>query len=328
MGYEAWVVVVLAVAPVVALVLVPRLRKPALLPLVDATRLERGRRRARLVQVGLLAAVGGLVAAAAVAATRPADALAALVPRGQSAVVVLDVSSSVGDIVFQQIANTLRGVVETTGTSGRLGLVLFSDVALEALPPGTRAAELEPFIRYFEPLRERGLRPRRPLYQFAGPGVTLQGARYPISPWSGYLSGGTQISTGLRAARAALERGAGGAGRILLVSDLQEADEDRARLMQELVSFSSNSAVDLRVIALPPATERDMTVFRRILGNETHVISSSSLEERSRPGHAAGAATPLGMLAFVAALGLALAVAELVGVPLAWRRPAARPEVP
>jgi hypothetical protein len=319
MGREAWIVGLLAAAPVVALFVAPRLRRPALLPLADAAQLDRGRRRARLAQAGLLAAAGALVAATALAVTRPVDTLGSLV-RGQSTVVVLDVSSSVGDIVFEQIANTLRGIVDTTGTSERLGLVLFSDIALEALAPGTRAAELEPFIRYFEPIRDRGLRPRHSVYQFTGPGVTLQGETYPLSPWSTRLSGGTQISIGLRAAREALERSAGGTGRILLISDLQEADEDRPRLMQELVLFSGDSTVDLRVIAIPPATGGDMAVFRRILGNEEYVVSSLSLDERSRPGHAVMAATPLAMLAFVGVLGLVLAVAELLGVPLAWGR--------
>lgn len=319
MAVEWWVVGLLAGVPLVALLLAQRPHRSAALPLVDAAHLERARKRARVVRGGLIAAIGCLIAAAATMSTRPVDALAGFVTRGQSTVVVLDVSSSVGDIVFTQIANTLRGVVETTGTSGRLGLVLFSDVAQEALPPGTRATELVPFIRYYEPVRERGVRPRPAKYQFAGPGVSLIATQYPLNPWLTF-SGGTQISTGLRAGREALERDAGGIGRILLISDLQEAEEDRGRLIQELVTFSRSSAIDLRVIALPPATAGDLSLFRRVLGNDDHVIPSSALEERSRSSYPTGLGLPLALMALAGALGLAIAVGEVVCAPLAWRR--------
>jgi hypothetical protein len=320
MGVEWWIVGLLAGVPLAALLVAQRPRGTGALPLVDAAQLERARKRGRIARAGLVAAIGGLLAAAATLSSRPVDALGSFLARGQSTVVVLDASSSVGDIVFSQIATTLRGIVETTGTSGRLGLVLFSDTAQEALPPDTRAAEFLPFIRYYEPVSERGVRARPNKYQFAGPGVTLIATQYPINPWFGRFSGGTQISTGLRAGREALERDAGGSGRILLISDLQEADEDRARLVEELVAFSRSPAIDLRVIALPPASGGDLSLFRRILGNSNHVISSLSLERRSRSTFPIGVDLPTTLMAIVGALAVAIAAGELFLAPLAWRR--------
>jgi hypothetical protein len=320
MAVEWWIVALLGGLPLVALVLGTRLRAARALPSVDPAQLVAARRRARVLRGAAIATVGCLVAAAATLSTRPVDALAGFVARGQSTVVVLDVSSSVGDIVFSQIANTLRAVVDTTGTSGRLGLVLFSDVAQEALPPGTRAAQLLPFIRYYEPVRERGVRVRPSKYQFTGPGVTLIATQYPINPWLGAFSGGTQISTGLRAGREALEREAGGSGRIVLISDLQEAEEDRGKMLQELVAFSRSSAIELRVIALPPATSGDMVPFRRILGNDDYVVSSTALEQRSSSSHPTGIGLPLALLAVLGGLALTIAACELVCPPLAWGR--------
>jgi hypothetical protein len=238
-------------------------------------------------------------------------------------VVVLDVSSSVGDLVFREVANTLRGVVDTAGSSGRVGLVLFSDVAQEALPPGTRAAALLPFIRLFEPLRERGVRARGQIYRFTSPGAPPP-TRYPLNPWFGRFSGGTQISTGLTAARQALERDAGGRGSILLVSDLAEAKEDAPTLTAELVRFSSEPEIDLRVVALPPATTAEMDRFRSLLGGRELVVSAGDLERRTGLEDSSASAFPVWMVLLVGALALALATNELAVTPLVWRRPRPR----
>lgn len=316
-------VALFAVAPIVLLLAARRLRRPASLPLTDAARLARPQRRSSSARAVLAFGVACLLGSTAALSTRPVDALPDLVPEGRSTVVVLDVSSSVGDIVFGEIANTLRGLVEAEGSSGRLGLILFSDAALEALPPGTRAAELEPFIRYFEPLHERGLRVRPTQYAGGGPGAPSP-IRYPINPWFGSFSGGTRISTGLVAAREALEREAGGSGRVLLISDLAEADEDRGRLAQELLRFARESAIDLRIVALPPATDADLELYRRLLGRDDAVVSSFSLERRSRALAVLGLGFPSWLAGLVVALAAALAAYELAVVPLRWRRAGAQ----
>jgi hypothetical protein len=314
-----WLVAPLVVAPIVLVALLRRLRRAAGLPLADAAPLGAAAKRTTVVWGLLVLAVCGLLSAGAVLVSRPVDRLGDLVPADKSTVVVLDVSSSVGDIVFQEIANTLRSIVDTLGSSGRVGLVLFSDAALEALPPGTRAVALEPYIRYFEPLQERGVRPRPKVYDAALPGGPPP-IRYPINPWYGRFSGGTQISTGLAAARQALVRAAGGRGRVLLVSDLQEADEDLGRLGQELLAYALEPGIDLRVIALPPATAADIDAYRRVLGDRAAAVSASSLKRRDRSGDVLGVGFPAGLAVVVGLLALATAVYEVRGAPLSWRR--------
>ena len=74
---------------------------------------------------------------------------------------------------------------------GDAGLVLFSDTAYQALPPGTPVAELGPFERFFRvaPPTTPGLQPQPPR-----------------SPWTSSFSAGTRISTGLSLALDVLQR--------------------------------------------------------------------------------------------------------------------------
>jgi hypothetical protein len=320
MAVEWWLVALLAAAPLALIAGLSRFRGPAAVPLADAPELFRAAVRTGRVRVALAATVVALLAGASALTARPADALGDFVGEDGETVVVLDVSSSIDDLVFREIANTLRGVLGSAGTSGRVGLVLFSDVAQEALPPGTPAVELEPFIRYFEPLREQGVRVRPTAYGAAGLGAPLPTARYPINPWFGRFSGGTQISTGLAAARRALERDADGAGRVLLVSDLQNAEEDQGKLIQELLAFSRNPSIDLRVVALPPATHAEVALFGRLVGEQRAVVSSLDLERRSASGDVLGAGFPGWLAGVVALLAIALGAGELIVSPLTWRR--------
>ena len=69
-------------------------------------------------------------------------------PADTTGIVVLDVSSSVKPTTYFRIEQTLATIA---ATQSRLGLVLFSDVAYEAFPPGTAAAELKPLLRFFAP---------------------------------------------------------------------------------------------------------------------------------------------------------------------------------
>ncbi len=92
--------------------------------------------------------------------------------------VVLDLSASISSDTFNRIGETLRKLV---ATNGRYGLVVFSNVAYEALPPGTPASALRPLIRYFTVPS-----PHRPVAR-------------PHSPRTPELSfsSGTRISAGL-----------------------------------------------------------------------------------------------------------------------------------
>ena len=130
--------------------------------------------RTTLVRLGLGLALAVAMALAFVAARALEPAKASFLPKGTSAVVVLDVSLSVTDPVFRRIHNTLQML----GNGGQgMGVVAFSDVAYEMLPPGSPPEEVKPMLRYF-----RG-RPCR----IRSSGAT---SSTPLNPWGGGFSAG------------------------------------------------------------------------------------------------------------------------------------------
>ena len=316
-GLLPWLVPIVAAVPALVVVLTRRSR-PLAVPLADAPAFRRAARRTALVRTVLALALIGLLAGCVATIRQPADPFDALVPEGSNTVVVLDVSASVSDLVYREIARTMRGLVETAGDDRGIGLVLFSDVAQEALPPGTPAAELRPFIRYFEPKSEPSAVRKPSYYRNAGPGAPPP-TPYPQNPWFRSFSGGTRISVGLEAARVALARDGFTGGQVLLLSDLAEAEDDVARLAGELAIYARDPALELRVVALPPATERETAMFERILGDPRTVVGSSTLTDRSDSA-APAAGVPVWFVALALLVGLALAVNEAAVQPLDWRR--------
>ena len=314
-----WIVAPAIVAVAAAVLLVVRSGAPRPLPVAGVPGLSRVARRTTLIRGGLVAAIGAVLAAAYLTAPRPTGELSSLVTSGRSTVVVLDISQSVSDLVYREISRTLEGIMTSAGESGNVGLVLFSDSAQEALPPGSRAAELGPFIRYFKPRHERGVAAKPNYYRAAGPTEQLQ-TQYPLNPWYGRFSGGTQISTGLRVARVALKRD-GLPGRVVLLSDLAEAEYDMPRLTQELLRYEQSSLIDLRIVALPPATPAQQSVFRRITGKDGVVIDSLSLATGNNGAGEPSQRIPWPFLAVVLVLALALAANALFAMPLRWRAP-------
>ena len=318
-----WWIAVPALALLAAVALGARRGRAVLpLPLAGTPGLARPARRTALLRGGLVAAIGGVLAIAYLAAPRPTGELDSLVASGRSTVVVLDISQSVSDLVYREIARTLEGIVTAAGDSGRVGLVLFSDVAQEALPPGSRAAELAAFARFFRPRQERGVAAKPAYYRAAGPTEQV-GTQYPLNPWFGRFSGGTQISTGLRVARVALAR-EGQEGRVVLLSDLAEAEYDLGRLTRELVAYENDESLDLRIVALPPANEAQKAVFARITGEDDLIVDSLALTTGNTGAGEPSAAIAWPYVAAVLALALALAASQRFGEPLAWSRRADR----
>ncbi len=316
-----WLVPVAVALPAALVTVLRRRARPLVLPLADASSLAGAARRTALVRAGIAACLVVLLVLAAGLARRPADPIAGLLAGRSSTVVVLDMSASVSDPVYQEIARTLQGLVRTAGDDRRIGLVLFSDVAEEALPPGTRATELRPFIRYFLPQPEPGVRRKPPRYTAAGPGAPPSDP-YPLSPWFRKFSGGTRISTGLAAARRALERDVGGRGNVLLLSDLAEADEDLPALARELSTYARTPALALTVVTLPPATPSEAALFLEILGPRRPVVESTALTGRLGAHGSPAGGFPALLVVLTALVGVALAANELLVQPLAWKRPA------
>jgi hypothetical protein len=268
------------------------------LPLADAPALRRAARRTTAARFGLAALVTVLVALALMAARdrRPPETAVAQPAPSRPLVAVVDVSASVAGEADDEIAALLERIARARGEAG---LVLFSDAAVEALPPGTRTAELVRFIPFFRPP------PGRDDY-------------YAREPWGTALGSGTRISAGLRAARRALARDAGGAGDVVLVSDLDTSRVDVEALERELAVYARAPAVDVQVIALPGTKAPDEAFFRRRLGRaDLDLEPAAALERTSEPAPVAPFPRRLALL--VVLIGLALALRELVAVPLAWR---------
>src|SRR3954451_20285975 len=143
------------------------------LPLADAGSFEGAARRTRIVRLVLALALVACLAAAFL--TAPGTAGRRFIPADTTGVVVLDVSSSVKPDTYFRIEQTLATVA---ASRSRLGLVLFSDVAYEALPAGTPASELKPLLRFFAP----------PSAETAKTSSTDL-----ASPWEQWFSAGTKI---------------------------------------------------------------------------------------------------------------------------------------
>ncbi len=317
-AHGPWLFPLLAMAPVALLFLARRVRGAGGLQLADAAALAApARRTATLAGVtALLAALA--VGLAAVLVREPSDSVSALLPASESTIVVLDVSASVTDLVYDEIARTLTLLADTPDESVRVGLVLFSDVAQVALPPGTRPRELRHFIRFFLPKSEPSARERASRYRPAGPFAPAP-IKYILSPWFTDFGQGTSISSGLRAARETIEE-AGIGGHVLLISDLDNRAADQRELTRELVTYARNG-VSLDVVAIPPGVPAQSELIERIVAGET-VVDSRSLRREDRSFEVRAPATPIAFILLGVGLALLLAAREPLAAVLNLGNPA------
>ncbi len=247
-------------------------QRPSALTTSAASELQGVAQRTRWVRWALAAcAVLALAVAmsfARDASVRPTSYFAS----GNGGIVVLDLSTSVERSKYRRIQRVLRSLAMT---GSRVGLVVFSDSAYEALPPGTRGEELMPLLRFFPVPREPRSRDEAERNALRSFGIT--------TPWSGTFRGGTRISTGLREARQMAERDRIRDPSVLLVSDLDDAGIDGPFLTQELIRYERDG-IDLRIVPLFPNPE-DRQLFGRIIGPEAFVLNkellrNSAVEER------------------------------------------------
>ena len=235
-------------------------RRVTAIPVADVESLRPMWIRTTLVRLALACLLILVLALAFVSARVLEPAKASLLPEGTSAVVVLDVSLSVTDPVFRRIHNAIKMMSE--GGQG-VGLVVFSDVAYEMLPPGSAPEELKPMLRYFKARNVQD------------PNLAV----YPLSPWSAGFSAGTKISAGLEMADDVLEREKIENGSIVLVSDLDTAPSDEPGLSQVVANVQSKG-IELRVVPLF-AFEQDLTFFRQIVGKE-NLVTPPQLAAQNR----------------------------------------------
>jgi hypothetical protein len=220
-----------------------RLRGPAI-PIATTTSLAPVAQRTLLVRIVLAAVLVGLALAASKTGGTEAAAAGGLVAGGTGGMLVLDVSRSIKPQANRTIQNVLQELIDARA---RIGLVAFSDIAYELLPPGSPARELRPLLRYFQPVAPK-----------PGPDP------YPPNPWSTNFSGGTQISSGLAVAHSSLVRAGHPKGPILLVSDLDTAPDDVPRVALTFNQFR-NEGVPFRIVAVTPRAD-NLSLFQNLAG--------------------------------------------------------------
>jgi hypothetical protein len=266
------------------------------IPLADARAF---RRQGILTRVVLAALTAAAVAAAVIVllvSRSPNSQTLVPLPTNANAVVVLDLSASISSDSFSRIGATLRALSQS---GDHVGLVIFSDEAYEALPPGTPAADLAPLIRYFE------------LPKQSAPGFM---SSFPANPWELTFTGGTKISSGMEVgldiALAQRPRAT-----LILVSDLDDDPGDLPTLAAA-AAVARHNRVPIRIVGLNPSPA-DITYFRTIFGHSAPIVQAPTFGEAAPSQH-----TPFPWVLVVLVLVAAVAVAAREGwAPvLDWRR--------
>lgn len=264
------------------------------IPLADAPSLRApARRTLALRQLLALACVGAAVAAIVVSRHPHTRTIVPLPPGGQT-VLVLDLSASISSDTFSRIGGTLAAL-SRSGT--HFGLVLFSDQAYEAMPPGTPAADLAPLVRYFT------------LPKQTQPGFA---PAFPTNPWEATFTGGTKISTGLDLAHSIATAGRHPAT-VVLVSDLDDDPGDVPRLASVLLAYRRDH-VPMRIVGLNPSPD-NVALFEKLLSPAPVVAKAPTLAEA--PPHDV---TPFPWTLVAVALLVAAALAARIAwaPPLEW----------
>jgi hypothetical protein len=268
--------------------------------LADRPSLDGAARRTRAVQVALALLLVGTTAAAFVVAPRKPGRH--FLPSDTTGIVVLDVSSSVKPQTYFRIEQTLATIA---ATQSKLGLVLFSDVAYEAMPPGTPAAELKPLLRFFAPPTSQG-------------SAQDELAR---SPWDQWFSAGTKVSNGLLLALRMIDEQHATRNSVILISDLADDPTDLTRLTDAVIAFQDRK-IPLEIVALDP-TPANADFFRRLLGTDAVFQEATLPTDKQARGQLELTGTFPVTLAVLSALAVVLlALNEWWAAPLRWRRAA------
>jgi hypothetical protein len=254
--------------------------------------------RTAAVRTVLALVLAALVLVAAFVARSPHSTQPPILPASAGGVVVLDLSASITSDTYSRIHQTLQQLV---ARGGRYGLVVFSNTAYEALPPGTPAAALQPLARYF-----------------ALPATTAPGAQptFPVNPWSASFTSGTSIASGLDLARTIELAHGRRHPAVVLISDLADDPNDIQRLTSVLTAYKAQG-IALRVIALNPAAG-DVEYFSRLIGNASSIIPAGLSAPGTTPLGTPATSFPTWLVVLALALAVLLGVNELRSARLSW----------
>jgi hypothetical protein len=268
------------------------------LPVPGAAALARAARRTRLIRAALALALVVLVLLASAAGRHPGVRQPHSLPVRSGDMIVLDLSASISSDTFSRIGETLRKLV---AGGGRYGLVVFSNVAYEALPPGSPASALRPLIPFFT------------IPAQAGPGAA---AALPTNPWTHSFSSGTRISAGLDLAHRILVSNRLTRSRVVLISDLADDPADLQRLNEVATGEYGRGRTPLTVVALN-ATQDDENFFSRVAGAKVAQASAAPARPTAPPTFAPSK-LPVALAVAIVLTLLALAVDCLWSARLRW----------
>jgi hypothetical protein len=264
------------------------------IPLADAPALRASARLTLAVRAALAAFAIGATIAFIVVSRHPDTRTVVPLPRNASTIVVLDVSASISTDTYARIGGTLAAL---SHSGARVGLVVFSDIAYEALPPGVPASDLEPFVRYF-----------------TLPSATQNGAAptFPPNPWTTTFTAGTRMSTGMELAHT-IALAQPHPPTVVLVSDLDDDPQDVTPLAAVMAAYRRDH-VPVRVVGLN-ATPQDVTLFEHLLGRTVPVSQAPTLDQVAPHDVTA---LPKALLALAVLAAAAFAVREAWSPRLEW----------
>jgi hypothetical protein len=224
--------------------------------------------------VGLALALAATLAGAVLLARSAGSGRAAVLPVGsKTGVIVADMSASVAGPPFERVGAVIRGLV---AANQAMGLVMFSDVGYELLPPNSPPSALQQFLRFFAP---KSVSKGQPVFG--------------QSPWSEF-SGGTRISTGLVAGQEALRRAHVTHGSLVLMSDLNDSQNDRDPLVAEATALRQ-AHVPVRIVPIN-ANPHDVQVFANLFGRGAFVGLSAFKNASQRRVEPIVAASPWALI--------------------------------
>jgi hypothetical protein len=268
------------------------------IPYAGAHEFGRLAARTKLVRVALAVVLVALVLAAAASARHPRAAAQPLVSPRAGGVVVLDLSASITADTYSRIHESLQ---ELVARGGRYGLVVFSNVAYEALPPGTPASALEPIVRYF-----------------TLPSVTPAGEQpqFPTNPWTASFTSGTEISNALDLARSIELANHTRHPAVVLISDLADDPNDFQRLDTVLNEYHAEG-VQLRVIALN-ADPNDLQRFKGLIGKASSIIPAGLTGANPNAVKPPTTSFPTALVVLAVLVAVLLGLNELRAARLSW----------
>ncbi len=267
------------------------------IPLADVHAFRPYAGTTRFVLAALAACAVGAAAGVLLASRASHSQTLLLLPPHANVVIVLDQSASIDAADSPRIAGTLRLLLRSRD---RVGLVIFSDAAYEALPTGTPAADLLPLLRYFT-------LPRQTV-----PGIV---PLYPLNPWGSTFTGGTNISLGMQTAidMAVAQRPHPA---VMLVSDLDDNPNDLPALTA-LGAVAQHDRVPIRIVGLNPLAS-NVAYFRSIFGRSARFVDAPTAAQAARQQEQTP--FPWTIVALIVAAATALAVREGWAPQLRWRR--------